>query len=452
MKIVVVGAGQVGFYIAQRLSSEDKEVLVIDKNPKVLEQIANHIDVQTLEGSGSSPKVLEEAGIKDADILLAVTDSDEINLVACTFANILAPGITKVARIRNDEYLEYREKWAADLSVSMVINPEVEVVRTIVRMMGMPGAVEVNEFGKGRVKLVGMWVDKGTALDGLQLYDLRARPGMENVLLAAIIREDNLIIPSGEDRVVPGDLVYLVCEDKDLDKVTKLTGGGKKVKKDVLIVGGGKIGVRLAKALEKKGVNVKLLENSSHACGLIAEELDRTTILTGDGTDREVLEEENVGGMDLVVTLTGDEESNILSSLLASKMGAKMTITRINKMEYMPLVRTIGLKHIVNPRISAVNTILNQVRRGSIVSSVAIEKDAEAMEAVIEKGMEIAGKKIVDLPFPRQALVLAIMRQDKVIVPSGEDRLEAGDRIIIICTRKSIPAVEKKLTIKLDYY
>jgi trk system potassium uptake protein TrkA len=175
-------------------------------------------------------------------------------------------------------------------------------------------------------------------------------------------------------------------------------------------------------------------------------------VLTGDGTDREVLEEENVGGMDLVVTLTGDEESNILSSLLASKMGAKMTITRINKMEYMPLVRTIGLKHIVNPRLSAVNTILNQVRRGSIVSSVALEKDAEAMEAVIEKGMEVAGKRIMDLPFPSQALVLAIMRREKVIVPSGETRLEAGDRIIIICTRKSIPAVEKKLTLKLEYY
>jgi trk system potassium uptake protein TrkA len=452
MKIVIIGAGQVGFYIAQRLSTEDKEVVVVDKNPEVLEHISNHMDVQTLEGSGSSPRVLEEAGIKQANILLAVTDSDETNLVACTFANILAPGITKLARIRNEEYLQYRDKWASDLSVSMVINPEVEVVRTIVRMMGMPGAVEINEFGKGRVKLVGMWVDKGTLLDGLQLYDLREKTGVDNVLLAAIVREDNLIIPSGEDRVLPGDLVYLACEDKDLKRISRLAGGAKKGKKDVLIVGGGNIGLRLARVLEKKGANVKLLENSIEVCKHLAEDLDRTTVLTGDGTDREVLEEENVGGMDLVVTLTGDEESNILSSLLASKMGAKMTITRINKMEYMPLVRTIGLKHIVNPRLSAVNTILNQVRRGSIVSSVALEKDAEAMEAVIEKGMEVAGKRIMDLPFPSQALVLAIMRREKVIVPSGETRLEAGDRIIIICTRKSIPAVEKKLTLKLEYY
>jgi trk system potassium uptake protein TrkA len=270
-------------------------------------------------------------------MLLAVTDSDEINLMACTFTNMLAPGLTKLARIRNDEYTAYAAQLAREIGIGIIINPEVEVVRTIEHMLRAPGAVDISDLAGGRIKIAGTWIAPGNPLVGIQLMDLRKKAGPLQLIVAAIIREDKVIVPAGSDGIREGDLVYFVCEDSQLQSVFAFLGNRSSIKKSVLVIGGGNIGLRLARSLEKKPIQVKLLDKDPERCAILAGELGRTLVLNGDGTDQEALLEENIGEMDVVVTMTGNEESNILASLLAKKLGTPMTITRLNKIEYMPL-------------------------------------------------------------------------------------------------------------------
>jgi trk system potassium uptake protein TrkA len=276
--------------------------------------------------------------------------------------------------------------------------------------------------------------------------ELRRKAGDMPLIVAAIIRNDKVIVPTGSDGIREGDLVYFVCEDSQLQTVFSFLGNRQGKKSSVLIIGGGNIGLRLARALEKKPIHVKLLDKSPERCAELAGELDRTVVLVGDGTDQEVLLEENIGEMDVVVTMTGVEESNILSSLLAKKLGTPMAITRLNKIEYMPLVRAIGLEHIVSPRLSAVNSIFKHVRKGGVLSAVAIKDGAEALEALISQDSGLAGNALKDLTFPKGVLVLCIMRGDSVLIPSGHDVIRSGDRLFILSLTDSIPEVERMLT------
>ena len=447
MKVIIVGAGEVGFHIAKRLASENKDVVVIDRNPAVLQRILDHMDVQVLEGSGCSPMILREAGISTADMLLAVTDSDEINLMACTFAKMLAPGLTKLARIRNDEYTAYGEQLASEIGIGLIINPEVEVVRTIEHMLRAPGAVDISDLAGGRIKIAGTWIAAGNPLANTRLTELRRKAGDRQLIVAAIIRDEEVIVPTGSDEIRQGDLVYFVCEDSQLQSVFAFLGNRPGRKSNVLIIGGGNIGLRLARNLEKKPIHVKLLDKSPERCAELAEELARTIVLVGDGTDQEALLEENIGDMDVVVTMTGNEESNILSSLLAKKLGTPMAITRLNKIEYMPLVRAIGLEHIVSPRLSAVNSIFKHVRKGGVLSAVAIKDGAEALEALAGPDSGLVGKALKDLPFPKGVLVLCIMRSENVLIPAGSDVIESGDRLFILSLTESIPDVERMLSL-----
>lgn len=446
MKAIIVGAGEVGFHIAGRLAAENKNVVVIDRDPVVLQRIVDHMDVQVLEGSGCSPLILGEAGIQGADMLLAVTDSDEINLMACTFANLLSPGLTKLARIRNDEYTAYGRQLAQDIGISVIINPEVEVVRTVEHMLRAPGAVDISDLADGRIKLAGTWITAGNPLVGVRLRDLRQKAGELRLIVAAIVRDEVVIVPAGSDEICEGDLVYFVCEDQQLRPVFSFLGNRAGRKGSVLIIGGGNVGLRLARSLEKKSMHVKLLDKSPTRCAELAGILDRAVVLNGDGTDQDVLLEENAGGMDVVVTMTGNEETNILASLLAKKLGASMVITRVNKTEYMPLVRTIGLEHIVSPRLSAVNSIFKYVRKGGVLSAVAIKDGAEALEALVGPESQLIDRSLMDLGFPKGVLVLCIMRGDSVVIPAGHDVIQAGDRLIILSLGKFIPTVENMLS------
>ncbi|MFW5730358.1 MAG: Trk system potassium transporter TrkA [Desulfonatronovibrionaceae bacterium] len=452
MRIIIIGAGHVGLNIAGRLAQEKKDVVLVDRNEKPLIQAAEQLDVQTLEGSGSSPEVLKKAGVTEASILMAVTDSDETNLIACAFANLLSPGTLKLARIRNDEYFNFQELWTENLGISMVINPEIEVVQSIYRIMRAPGAVEVNDFADGRIKLMGVMVEKDSVLENVSLMDVRDRLEIEDLIVAAIVRSEKLIIPTGTDRFRNADLAYIACRDKDLEKVADSLGARFNLIRKIMVIGGGNIGFRLAEFLEKRAFTVKLLDINEKNCRTNSEKLDKTLVIHGDGTNQDILLEENIKDMDLVATLTKDDETNILSSLLARKLGAGMTITRINKPEYTQLVRTIGLKHIVSPRLSAVNSILNHVRKGSIISAVAIREDIDVMEAVIKNQGKIAGKSIKDLDLPQGSLVLAILRNQEAIIPSGDTVIRSGDRITLLASRQCIDRLEKSLTAKMEYF
>ena len=287
MKVVIVGAGEVGFYFAEWLSSEQKEVVVIDKDENALRHMTDHLDIQTLHGSGSNPRVLEDAGVAKSDIILAVTDSDEVNLVACIFANLLAPSIQKVALIRNDDYGAYQEKLARDIvNISLVINPESEVVNSILRIMSVPEVDQIHDFVDGHIRMVGKKLPPESPLSGIKLTQLPEKVGKNRIIIAAVVRDDRLIIPRGKDTLQAGDFVYFVCRKNEVPKVLELFGKVGHPVKDVMIVGGGKIGYRLAKSLDNKNFNVKLIEMDTERCRTVAGKLHRTMVLHGYATDQ----------------------------------------------------------------------------------------------------------------------------------------------------------------------
>ena len=454
MKVVIVGAGEVGFHVASRLSHENKDVVVIDKDGDAIRRISDNIDVQVITGSGSSPVSLEEAGIKEAEILLAVTNSDETNLVACLVANIISPYTKKLARIRNADFDKYHDIFRDHAPhIDTLINPEIEVVKTIDRLMNMPGAVDVGNFANGRVKFIGINLDKEARLAGSRLDEIPALLGKQGPLIAAVIRDEELIIPSGDDRLMPGDLVYFISEeDKIMDTLRIFDKYAEPVKR-VLIVGGGRIGSRLAVLLDDKHVYTKIIEKNPDRCAKLAEKLNKVVVLHGDGSDQGLLKEENVQETDFVITLTNDEEINILASLLAKRMGARKTITKISKFSYFSLMSMVGIEQVVSPRLSAINTILQHIRRGKVLSSISIKgEQAEFMEAVALETSEIVGKPLKNISFPKGALVTSIIRNDNIVIPSGDSIIEPDDRIIIFATRQAIPKIEKILTVKLEYF
>ena len=453
MKIVIVGAGEVGFHIASRLAMEDKEVVVIDYDPEALKRLSESIDVQTVAGSGSSPAILEEAGIREAEIMLAVTDSDEVNLVACLMADTLSPTTKKLARLRGADFDRYHDTFKVNAPhIDTVINPDIEVVRTIERLMSVPGAVDVGEFADGRIKFVGVYLEPGSRLAGVRLSDLPTVLKEDRPLIAALVRDDQLIIPRGDNHLRDGDLVYFISEEKSLFKHLSIFDKHATPVKRVLIVGGGRIGYRLAKQLEDKSIACKIIEKRATQCDFLAERLARTVVLHGDGSDQSLLVEENIHDIDLVVTLTGDEETNILTSLLAKRLGARKTITQINKFSYFSLMSTIGIEQVVSTRLSAINTILQHIRRGKVLSAISIKgEEGEVMEALALPTSDIVSKPLKKIAFPKGSMVAGIIRKEAIIIPGGDSVIEPEDRIIIFATRKAIPGVEKILAVKLEY-
>lgn len=454
MKIIIVGAGEVGFNIASHLALENKDVLVIDEDPQAIRRVSESIDAQVINGSGSNPSVLEAAGIKDAEILLAVTNSDEINLVACLIANIISPATKKMARIRDAKYDEYHDTFREHAPhIDTIINPEIEVVKTIERLMSVPGAVEVDDFADGRVKFIGIYLDESAKLAGMKLSEISSKIGKPIPLIAAVIRDEELIIPGGDDKLIPGDLIYFISEENTfLDALAVFDKHVEPVSR-ILIVGGGQIGFRLATLLEENSVYTKIIEKDPTRCTRLADRLNKAVVLCGDGSDQGLLTEENIKDMDVVITVTNDEETNILVSLLAKQMGAKKTITRISKFSYFPLMSTIGLEQVVSARLSAVNSILQHIRRGKVLQAKAIKNEqAEVMEAVALETSDIVGKPIRKISLPKGALVTGIIREDDVIIPSGDSIIKPDDRIIIFAKREAIPKIEKILAVKLEYF
>jgi len=454
VKIIIIGAGEVGYHIAGRLSLENKDVVVIDTDPAAIRRVSENIDAHTIQGSGSSPRTLEAAGLREAEILLAVTDSDEINLIACLVANLISPTTKKLARIRNADFDAYREAFQTQAPrIDTIINPEIEVVGAIWRFMSVPGAVDVGEFEKGRVKFVGITLDPEARLANVRLSEIPQKIGRRGPLIAAILRDEKLIIPRGTDKLVPGDVVYFVTDVGDLIETLEVFGKRQEPVRRVMIIGGGRIGLRLARLLEKNSISTRLIEKDAARCAELAETLDKAVVLHGDGTDRVILEEEGVREMDVVVTLTDDEQTNVLASLLARRLGARKTITRINSFRYFPLMPTIGIDQIVSPRLSAINSILHHIRRGKVLSAIAIKgEQAEVIEALALETSDIVGKPLKEISLPEGVLVTVIIREDRIIIPGGESVIHPGDRIIIFSTRQAIAKIEKILAVKLEYF
>lgn len=454
MRVIIVGSGEVGFHVASRLVLENKDVVIIDNDPEAIRRVTENLDVQVVCGSGSSPVSLEEAGIKEAEILLAVTNSDETNLVACLVSNIISPSTKKIIRLRDADFDQYHDTFRNHApNIDTLINPEIEVVKTIYRLMSTPGVVDIGKFADGNIKFVGVRLDEKARLVGIRLSDLSLISETERPLIVAVIRDEKLIIPGGSDRLKADDLIYFISEEDKLIATLAVFDKHSEPVRRALIIGGGRIGLRLAKLLEDKSIHTKIIEKNPDRCTELAGLLDKAVVLHGDGSNQSLLNEENIHDIDVVITLTNDEEINILVSLLAKQMGAKKTITKISKFNYFPLMSTIGIEQVVSPRLSAINTILQHIRRGKVLSSISIKgEQAEFMEAEALETSDIVGRPLKDVSFPKGAMVAGITRDENMIIPSGDSVINPGDKIIIFARRQAIPKVEKILMVKLEYF
>jgi trk system potassium uptake protein TrkA len=452
VKIIIVGAGEVGFNIAQKLSEENHDVVLIDKDPQKIGRIADNLDVQAYLASGTSPQALKDSGIREADMLVAATDSDEVNLISCLLARNLNPYMIKLARVRNEEYLAEKELFGQDLlGIDHIINPQSAMVETILSLMKVPGASDVIDFVDGRVKLIGFNVPKDSPFAGRQLISFKDLEG--KLLVGAIVRGDQVVIPRGQDTIEVDDLVYLVVRNDEIDSALKLFDIKEASLRRVIIVGAGRTGTALATALDMTSISAKIIEKDPEKCTSLAEKLERVIVINGDATDKDLLQEENIVDVDFIVAITGDEESNILISLLGKSLGAKKAITRVSKHSYIPLVSAIGIDTVVSPRLSAVRAILQYIRRGKIISVAPLKGEhAEAIEAEALDTSDIVNVPLSRVKFPKGAIVGAIVRGEEIIIPRGDSVIIPKDRLIIFALEKVVPKLEKLLTVKLEYF
>jgi len=444
MRVIIVGAGEVGYQIAKFLSLEAIDVVVIDKDRSKLKRIIEEMDVAVIEGEGGDPSALKEAEADRADILLAVTDRDETNMIACLLAKVFNIP-RKIARIRNPEYFKNEKLLSKEnLDINPAINPELELAKAIVRLLEVPLATDVEDFEAGLVKVIGFKVPEKTPLIGKSLKDLGASLN-KNFLIGIIEREDRTIIPSGKDVIKGGDIIYIPVKKGEVENTVALFGVPAKPAKKIMLLGGGRIGYYIASTAELRA-DVKIIEKDEVRCKFLSRNLKKSLVLHGDGADKKLLIEENIGDMDVFITVSNNDELNIMSSILAKKLGVQKTIAIVNKTDYIPLAHSLGLQAVLSPRLITASTILRYVRRGDILSLTAIADDkAEIIEARIGNTSQLIGKTLKEAQ-PKASIIGAIIRDEEVIIPSGSDKIIKGDKLIIFTLRESIKEVEKILT------
>ena len=446
MRVIIVGAGEVGYQITKYLVLEKIDVVVVDRDHAKLSRINDELDVATITADGCSPMGLKEAGADKADILLAVTDSDETNMIACMLAKAMFTIPRKVARLRNLEYINNEKLLAPEnLDIDPAISPELEVANAVVRLLEAPFAVEVENFEDGLVKVIGFSIPENSKLTGVAFKDIGDLAPPENFLIGLIKRDRQIIIPKGNDRLKKGDIIYMPVRKWEVGDALNFLGASIKPAKKIMIAGGGRVGHYIASHMESRA-DIKIIERNHERCQYLSDNLTSSIVLNGDGSDESLLMEENVQDMDMFVAVSNNEELNIMSSLLAKRLGAKKTITIVNRTDYLSLAAGLGLEAVLSPRIITASTILKYVRRGDILSLTSIANDeAEVLEARIGEGSTLIGKTLIDIKLPKNSLVGVIIRGENIIIPSGTDTINEKDKVIFFSSRESIKALEKLL-------
>ena len=446
MRILIAGGGQSAALIASRLIREGNEITIVEKDASRCAQLEETLDAKIVQGSAASIKTLRKAGLKNVQMLIAVTNSDEINILTCVIAKTYSNITVKVARVRSHEFEDWR-RIADDneLGIDRIIHPESDAMERILRVVNVPGVSDIIDFADGEVKLFGMNVERNSWIAGKTLEELDAAGPPENSLVALIFRGQQVIIPHGAQVVLPGDHVYVCTTKKNLDAVLEFMGVGRRGKlQRVFILGGKQIGISLAQELERQGVQVKLIEKDAARCELIAGLVKKTVVIRGDGTDQATLEEENVDGVDAFLALTHHDEDNIIASLLARRLGAGKVVALINRLSYLSMVQRLGINTSVSLRLSTVDAVLQFVRKGRVLSVTTFrEEEAEAIELIATEGSPYVGKQLRDIALPRGAIVGAIARTDgEVIVPRGDVSIRPGDRVIFFTLESVVPELE----------
>jgi len=456
MKIIILGAGQVGSSVAANLASEANDITVIDHDLDRLRALQDRLDIRTIQGQASHPEVLDRAGAEDADMIIAVTNSDETNMVACQVAYTIYHTPTKIARVRASEYLAYSQLFAQDaLPIDVLISPEQVVTDYIQRIIDTPGALQVLNFADGKVQLVAVRAIAGGPLVGEQLKTLRTHmPGIDT-RVAAIFRAGHPIIPTGDTIIEADDEVFFIAARQYIRAVMSELREVDRPNKRIIIAGGGNIGRRLARALEDNH-SVKIIDHNPERSRATSEDLKKTIVLLGDASDEDLLLDENIENTDVYCALTNDDEANILSALLAKRLGARKVMALINRSSYVDLVESGDIDIAISPQQATIGTLLTHVRRGDVVAVHSLRRGAaEAIEAVAhgdETSSKVVGRAIEDLDLPYGTTIGAIVRGDEVLIAHHDTVIQSDDHVILfLVDKKYIPQVERLFQVGITF-
>jgi trk system potassium uptake protein TrkA len=446
MKILIVGAGQVGFFLCERLSLEGHEVTLIDRDEINLRQAQERLNVMGILGNGASAELLEQADIKHSEIFIAVTNMDEVNILACLLAREYAVK-TRIARVKNIEYRSHGAILSKEkLGIDLLINPADEVADEMVKIACRSGAFDVAEFVEGKVQFLGYRINEDSSLCGMTLRELGELRGMYHFIVTAITRGDTTIIPRGEDTIQDGDRIYLFAHTKDLPAIQYLLQPQQKKKRvpRVFILGGSKIGVRIAAQLEQQHFDVRLIDSDEQRCIKVSASLQKTMVINAAGTDIQALIEEGIQNADLFIAVTSTDETNILCSLLIKQHSNARTLALINAPELLTLAPSLGIDACVSPRLSAAGAILKYVRRGGVISLTTIEgSNSEVLEFEVKQGSKASNKTLQELNFPHDAIIGAIVRDSSYEIATGISKLQQGDRVVVFALPQALNQVEK---------
>ena len=456
MKIIILGAGQVGSSVAANLCSEANDITVIDRNPAVLRNLRERLDLKTINGSGSHPSVLDQAGARDADMIIAVTNSDETNMVACQVAYTVFHTPTKIARVRNNEYLNSDRLFALEaMPVDVLISPEQVVTEYIARLIGFPGVLQVLDFASGRVQMVAVKMTDQSVITGKKIGDLAAHMPKIEFRIVSIFRGGRAIIPDGDTEILADDEVFIIGAPKHIRNLLKSTKQTDKPVKRIIIAGGGNIGRRLAKLLENR-YQVKVIELSAEVAQKAAEELNDAIVLNGDAADEELLLEENIDDTDVFCALTNADEANIISCMLAKRLGAHKVMALINRAAYVDLVQSDVIDIAISPQQATIGSLLAHIRKGDVVVVHSLRRGAaEAIEAVAHGDRttsNVVGRSIEEIALPPDTSIGAIVRDDEVIIAHHDTVIASEDHVILLVgDKKRVPEVERLFQVRITF-
>ena len=457
MKILILGAGQVGSSVAASLAREDDDITVVDQSSELLERLQDHYDIRTVQGKASHPDVLARAGAEDADLVLAVTNSDETNMIACHICHTLYQTPTKIARIRSGAYISTPELFSPEkIAIDMLISPEQIVTEYIERLVEHPNALQVLNFADGKVQLVAVKAFHGGPLVGSPLKELRQHIPKTDTRVAAIFRDGSPIIPQAETIIEADDEVFFIAAKEDTLSVMGELRRLDKPYKRIILAGGGNIGARLAKALEND-YQVKIIESNPQRAEALSEELSNSIVLLGDVANEELLIEEDIDNVDLFCSLTNDDEANILSAMLAKRLGARKVLSLINRAAYVDLVESGSIDIALSPQQATIGSLLAHIRRGDIVAVHSLRRGAaEALEAIAhgdKKSSLVVGRSIREIKLPPGTTIGAIVRGDNVVITHHDSVIEAGDHVILfLINKRYITEVERLFSVGITFF
>jgi trk system potassium uptake protein TrkA len=458
MKVIICGAGQVGWQIARHLSGEKNDVTVVDSNGDLVRRATETLDVQGVTGFASYPDVLDRAGARDADMIIAATYSDEVNMVTCQVAHSVFGIQRKIARLRAQSYLDaiYADLYRRDhLPIDVVISPEKEVAEAALQRLAAPAAFDTESFLDDKAQLLGITIDADCPVINTPLRQLTDLFSTLRAIVVGIRREGRLFAPAAEDQLFAGDECYIFTDVADMSRTFEIFGKAQAKQERIVVIGGGNVGLGVARALEERAgkVRVKIIEKSRARAEIAADALTRTIVLHGDGLDSALLEEASIASADAVLVVTDDDKTNLLVAVRAKEMGCRMAICLVNDPTLVSLMGPLAIDAYINPRATTVSSILRHIRHGRVrwVYSIG-DAEAEMIEAQVLGTSPIAGQKIKDIAFPDGVLVGGLMKGGKLVKPTGQTRIDEGDVIVLFAMAADVPEVERLLQVSIDFF